>query len=437
MNLHFPELSLLLLVGSSGSGKSSFARKHFLPTEVLSSDFFRGMISDDQGDQRVSPDAFAVLHLALEKRLKHGRFTVLDTTHLKPSSRKAAFEYAQKAHVPVYAIVFDLPQELCQQQNLNRPDRVVESRVVTKHHELLQQALKEMQEEGFKAIHRLSSKEEVDSVVITRSRLSLNQTHDQGPFDIIGDVHGCLDELLLLLNRLGYTAERTPDQEFELVAPAGRKLVFVGDLVDRGPQVSEVLKLVMAGAKKGIALSVMGNHDHKLFRKLRGSDVQISHGLSETLKQFESQPPEFLERVRDFLATLPFHLIFDDGKLLVAHAGLKAELHGRTSDRARAFPLFGETTGETDEFGLPIRGDWWSGYDGKPFVVYGHTPIRQAVWINRCLCIDTACVFGHSLTALRYPEMEIVSVPAAKVYAETKRIIPQTLLDPPPQPLAQ
>lgn len=434
MNLHFPELSLILLVGSSGSGKSTFARKHFLPTEVLSSDFFRGLVADDQGDQRVSADAFDLLHLALQKRLKNGRLTVIDATHLKPSSRKTPLEIAAKMNVPIFAIVFDLPLEVCREQNALRPDRVVEERVLETHQSWLRTTVGELEQEGFKAIHVFASREEIDDVEITRSRLSLNQRHERGPFDIIGDVHGCFDELFQLLGQLGYHVVLS-DGTFRVDHPQGRKIVFVGDLVDRGPQVAEVLRLAMDASNQGRAFCVMGNHDYKLYRKLMGRDVQVTHGLAETLLQFETVPPEFLDRVRDYLNSLPYHLIFDDGNLLVAHAGLKSELHGRSSDRVRAFALFGETTGEVDAFGMPIRGDWWTGYSGRPVVIYGHTPIREPVWINRCLCIDTACVFGGRLTALRYPEMELCSVPAARQYTESKRPIPLNLLEPPPLPV--
>ena len=425
MNLNLPEQALVLLVGPSGSGKSTFARKHFQPTEILSSDFFRGMVCDDQGDQSVSGDAFELLHLALSKRLKRGRLTVIDATNLQPEPRKRILDIAVQFHTPVFAIVFDLPGKLCEEHNLSRPDRQVSNRVIESHLELLKLAREKLPQEGYSSILNLKSKEEVETLQIARARLSLDHRHEPGPFDIIGDVHGCHDELLQLLEKLGHRV--LSNSKVELTA--GRKLVFVGDLVDRGPKVAPVLRLTRDLIQEGKALCVLGNHDYKLYRKLNGKDVQISHGLGETLKQFEGESTEFLEEVRTFLGNLPFQLLLDQGKLVVAHAGMKAALQGRVSDRVRAFALYGETTGEVDEYGLPIRGNWWKDYEGKAFVVYGHTPVQNPAWINRCLCIDTGCVFGFSLTALRYPEMELVSVPAMKAYSETKRPLPLSFLE--------
>src|SRR5262249_39784910 len=150
-------------------------------------------------------------------------------------------------------------------------------------------------------------------------------------------------------------------------------------------------------------------------RKLRGNDVQISHGLAETLAQLEPEPEPFKEQVHQFLEDLPTHYVFDGGKLVVAHAGLRADLQGRVSARVRSFALFGDTTGETDEFGLPVRLNWAAEYKGSAAVVYGHTPVAEPEWLNGTINIDTGCVFGGRLTALRYPERELVSVPARRL----------------------
>ena len=99
---------------------------------------------------------------------------------------------------------------------------------------------------------------------------------------------------------------------------------------------------------------------------------------------------------------------------MVAHAGLKESYHGRSSGRVRSFALYGDTTGETDEYGLPVRYPWAQEYRGRAMVAYGHTPVPTAEWVNNTICLDTGVVFGGSLTALRYPEREIVSVPAER-----------------------
>jgi protein phosphatase len=237
------------------------------------------------------------------------------------------------------------------------------------------------------------------------------------------DVDGCCDELEELLRRLGY--ERPPGDDAVYTHPAGRKAVFLGDLVDRGPCILDTLRLVRAMVSLGTALCVPGNHDLKLLRKLRGKDVQVAHGLEKSLAEIDALPAEVrgppTRELADFLDALIGHYVLDDGKLVVAHAGMKEEMQGRGSAKVREFALYGETTGETDEFGLPVRYDWAAEYRGKAVVVYGHTPVPEAEWLNRTINIDTGCVFGGKLTALRYPELELVSVPAARTYCPPAR----------------
>src|SRR5262249_56848590 len=136
-------------------------------------------------------------------------------------------------------------------------------------------------------------------------------------------------------------------------------------------------------------------------------DVKLTHGLADSIAQLDAEPPEFNHEVAAFLDDLVSHYVLDDGKLVVAHAGMKEEMQGRGSGEVRSFALFGETTGETDEFGLPLRYNWAADYRGKAMVVYGHTPIAEPQWLNRTINIDTGCVFGGKLTALKYPEREL------------------------------
>ncbi|MFD0788303.1 metallophosphoesterase, partial [Micromonospora azadirachtae] len=186
------------------------------------------------------------------------------------------------------------------------------------------------------------------------------------------------------------------------------------DLVDRGPDSPGVLRLVMGMVAAGHAICVPGNHEQKLLRRLRGRDVRLTHGLAETMAQLEAESPEFVSAVARFVDGLVSHFVLDGGRLVVAHAGLKEEYQGRASGRVRAFALFGETTGETDEYGLPVRYPWARDYRGSAMVVYGHTPTPEPEWVNNTICVDTGCVFGGRLTALRYPERELVSVAAKR-----------------------
>ena len=418
--LTIPELSLVVLIGASGSGKSSFARKHFKPTEILSSDFCRGLVSDNENDQTATKEAFEILHFIGSKRLARGRLTVVDATNVQPEARKPLIALARQYHVLPVAIVFNLPEKLCQERNRSRPDRDFGPHVIRQQTQQLRRSLRDLKYEGFRHIQILNSVEEIESVTIERQPLWNNLKHLHGPFDIIGDVHGCFDELTALLGKMGYTITEA-NNRYQVQPPNGRQAIFLGDLVDRGPNIPAVLKLVMEMVTNGTALCVPGNHDLKLVRKLKGKQVQITHGLAESLAQLENESPEFRTQVMAFLEGLVSHYVLDDGKLVVAHAGMKEEMQGRGSGKVRDFALYGETTGETDEFGLPIRYNWAAEYRGHAMVVYGHTPVPEPEWLNRTINIDTGCVFGGRLTALRYPERELVFVPAAQTYSQPTR----------------
>lgn len=418
--LTIPELSLVLLVGPSGSGKSTFARTHFKPTETVSSDFCRGLVSDDENDQAATQDAFEVLNLLVSKRLAAGRLTVVDATNIRPEDRKKLITIARDHHVLTVAMVFDLPERVCQERNRQRPDRDFGPHVIRNQIQTMRRSQRGMDREGVRQVFTFTSPEEIAEVEIQRQRLWTNRKHEPGPFDIIGDVHGCYDELLVLLDRLGYVldqGEGGPSARH----PEGRRAIFLGDLVDRGPKILDTLRLAMNMVKNGAAFMVPGNHEAKLLKKLQGKQVTLTHGLAETVAQLEQAPPAFSESVRTFIDGLIGHFVLDGGKLVVAHAGMKAEMQGRASGAARMFALYGETTGESDEYGLPVRYNWAADYRGKAMVVYGHTPVPEAEWLNNTICLDTGCVFGGKLTALRYPEKELVAVPAQEVYMEPVR----------------
>ena len=472
--LKLPELSLILLIGSSGAGKSTFARRLFTPTEIVSSDVCRGLVADDENDQSASGDAFELLHYLVAKRLKRGLLTVVDATNVQAESRKPLVALARQYHVLPVAIVLDVPDAVAHARNAQRPERRgMGPHVIARHRQDLRRSLRNLREEGFRHIFHLRGVEEVDAVqTIRRDPLYNNRKEETGPFDIIGDVHGCYDELLALLGELGYVveeepvvdardlgvrvtpppgplpsgrggAERKQTADFLHKSPTGsveaqssgspsagregaggwgtRKAIFLGDLVDRGPASPQVLRLVMSMVRSGAALCVPGNHDSKLLRHLNGKKVTANHGLAETLAQLEGESDGFKGQVRQFLDGLVSHYVLDGGKLVVAHAGLTEEMQGRGSGAVRAFAQYGETTGEIDEFGLPMRYEWAREYRGRAMVVYGHTPVPDAEWLNNTIDIDTGCVFGGRLTALRYPERALVSVPAARVYCEPAR----------------
>jgi protein phosphatase len=404
------DLSLVVLIGASGSGKSTFARRHFKPTEVLSSDFCRGLVRDDENDQSATRDAFDVLHYIAGKRLAAGRRTVVDATSVQQDARRQLIELARRHDVLPIAVVLDVPEEVCAERNAARTDRAdMPRRVIQRHVRELRRSLRHLEREGFRKVHVLRGVEEAENATVVTEKRFNDLTHLTGPFDIIGDVHGCSAELEALLGKLGYVDGRHPE---------GRTAVFVGDLVDRGPDSPGVLRRVMAMVKSGDALCVPGNHENKFGRYLKGRTVQHTHGLAETVEQMDGESEEFRAEVREFIDGLVSHYVLDGGRLVVCHAGLPEKYHGRTSGRVRSHALYGETTGETDEFGLPVRYPWAEDYRGRAAVVYGHTPVPQATWLNNTICLDTGAVFGGRLTALRWPERELVDVPAERVWYE-------------------
>lgn len=435
-DLNIPEVSLVVLIGASSSGKSTFARTHFLPTEIVSSDVCRALVSDVETNQDATADAFEVLHLIVAKRLARGRLTVIDATNVQPAWRKPLISLAREHHVLPVAIVFDLPERDIQARNRSRSDRQTPSHAIHRHVTELRQGIRGRQgleREGFRHVWFFRSEEEVNEAQVVRQRLWTDRRDDHGPFDIVGDIHGCFDELLTVLNRLGYELAVTPGPDGDAYAvghPEGRRLIFLGDLVDRGPRIPDTLRLVMDTVRDGVALCVPGNHDAKLVRALRGRKVQVRHGLEESLRQVEAEPAEFRDRAATFLDRLVSHYVLDGGDLVVAHAGMRQELQGRSSSVVRDFALFGETTGEMDDAGLPVRVEWARAYRGPAAVVYGHTPVARPEWLNNTINIDTGCVFGGSLTALRWPEREIVSVVASRVYSQPARPFPLESVQP-------
>jgi protein phosphatase len=408
--IEIPELCVVALIGASGSGKSTFASKYFKDTEVLSSDFFRGLICDDENSLEVNSAAFDSLYYVAEKRLEISKLAVIDATNVQQSARAKIVSLAKKHDIFSVAIVLNTPEKVCIERSRNRTDRNIGEHIIKRHCTDLKKSLRHLKKEGFRYIHVIDDADAEIEIVRTPSWTSLKEEH--GPFDIIGDVHGCYDELSELLGNLGYADGIHPD---------GRKVIFLGDLCDRGNKITETLKLAMSMTKSGNALCVPGNHEAKLLKWLDGKNVQTTHGLQESVNQIESETPEFRAELREWLDTLISHYVLDSGRLVVAHAGMKERYQGRSSGRVREFALYGDTTGESDEYGLPVRLDWAAEYRGKATVVYGHTPTVEVYSANNTHNIDTGCVFGGKLTAYRYPEGEIASVPAKYEYCESAK----------------
>ena len=429
--LSIPELSLVVLVGVTGSGKSTFARAHFKPTEVISSDFCRGLVADDENDQSATKDAFEVLRFVAGKRLAAGRLTVVDATNVQPEARRELVLLAREHDVLPVAIVLDLPERLCAERNAGRPDRDFGPHVIRRQRQQLRRHRNGLSREGFRTVHVLSTPDEIAAATITRARLFNDLRHETGPFDVIGDVHGCRAELEQLLDKLGYAIDRDGAGRPVNASHPTRRAVFLGDLVDRGPDTPGVLRLVMGMVAAGTALCVPGNHEAKLLRALRGKNVKRSHGLDASMEQLEAEPEEFRTQVDRFIDGLISHYVLDGGRLVVAHAGLIERYHGRASAGSASSACTARPPARPTSTACPVRYPWAQEYRGQALVLYGHTPVPETEWLNNTLCLDTGCVFGGRLTALNYPERTLVSVPAAARLPSPGQALPGLRVRPP------
>lgn len=414
MEIRIPEMSIVLLIGPEGAGKTAFAHRHFSPTEILSLHTFHGMVNDHRPGERAS--AHAALDFVLEQRLQNRALTVIDAPSLTATDRKTYRALARKYYARITAIIFEFSEaESNAWAGPEWPTRHINAQL-----NRMEVKPAHLQSERIKDSFHFRKLAELEQVELVREPMPGDFRGERGPFDVVGDVHGCRAELEELLAKLGYQQSGEMGAR-RLRHPQGRRLVLVGDLVDRGPDSVGVLKLVMDWVRAGDAFWVPGNHDDKLRRFLAGRNVKVAHGLETTVAELESEDAAFKTELEAFIKDLPPYLELDGGKLAVTHAGLKANMIGRFNGEIFSFCLYGETTGEIDDFGMPVRHNWAGEYDGEALVVYGHTPIPEPLWQGNTLNVDTGCVFGGQLTALRYPERNLVSIPAQKVYAEPKR----------------
>jgi protein phosphatase len=410
--------ALIVLIGPAATGKTTWARQHFEQTQVVSADVCRAMIADDENDQEATRDALRLFHRIIGERLKRGLPTVADSTALSAGAREELLRDAAMYHRPVIALVFAMPPDVQQMWNGQRSRRAPPA-VLAEHRQLLQHTLHVLCNEGFNQIVIVRSPEELNRLVVRVGAFS--PENDLGPFDIIGDVHGCYDELCALLLALGYVR-----QGEDWAHPKGRRAIFVGDLADRGPQNVAVWKLVLAMCEHNHALLVIGNHDNKLMRWLMGRPVRVGKGLLSTISEIESLPePEqsqFRGRLLALLRATPGYLLLDHERLVVTHAGIRDDMIGRWDRHIASFCLYGDVMGFDGE-GMPLRRNWSMERIARPpapLIAYGHVVVEETAFINNTVDLDTGCCFGGRLTALRYPERTFIAIPARMVYAEKR-----------------
>ena len=428
--LTIPPGALVIAVGASGSGKSTFLRR-FPPEAVISSDAVRHEIHGDASNQSHEPRVWSRIYDRVHARLGHGLTTVLDSTAAAGPARKSAIEAAHLHGAPAILVVFDTPLDVCLRRNRARRDPLrsepVPEEAVRRQHGQVAQLLKNLPASGADRVVVLTP-ELADRVRVVASmepverRAPVIEPRASGVAErlaIVGDVHGCHDELRALLER--------PEL-------SDRQIVFVGDLTDRGPDSLGVLRTVMDLCEGGRARCVRGNHDDKLARLLdyvynkglswTGTPLKLEHGVETTIAEFRrlerEDPPAaraLARRTLPFLRSLPYHLVLDGGRLVVSHGGIPAHLIGKEGPHLRRYALFGDPTGALDSRGFPIRRDLAETYRGRALNVHGHIPIPPPATIRNNVCnLDTSAVFGGALSALLYPERAFVSAPAQRAY---------------------
>ncbi|MEO8651628.1 MAG: metallophosphoesterase [Hyphomicrobiaceae bacterium] len=388
MSVAVPDFCLVLLLGSSAAAMADFAARNFGSGEIIGPDL--------NGD---------ALHATVEHRFSRRTSTAIDITDATSDDRAALLRIAKRTFTQPVAIAL-----------------LADGKKGSMRIRALREIVQKLERDGVRAVHVLR---EGDDVGIVREPLATDRRDLTGPFDIIGDVHGCTDELETLLGKLGYAVAWRDDageRRVTVTPPLGRRLIFVGDLVDRGPRTPDTLRIVMSVAAAGTGFCVPGNHDAKFMRWLGGRNVTLTHGLDRSVAQMGSEPKPFHQAVKLFLEALPSHIWCDGGRLVIAHAGLTADMIGRSTAAVRELCLYGDTDGDTDANGLALRYHWAAEYGGDTTIVYGHTPVADAIWFNNTLCLDTGCCFGGKLSALRWPEREIVTVPALQQYAPPRRL---------------
>jgi polynucleotide kinase-phosphatase len=443
MEVVLPYAGIVLLVGPSNSGKSTLlkrllANEQLLSSEVVSSDDFRVLVSDiefidwkqrptDEADalydqyQKISEEAFALMDSLVETRCKLNKLTIVDATHLHPDDRKRYISIARNNHVPIVAIILDVDQDILLERDELR-DNPRGKRRIKQQYQVFKREKRFIKKEGYHATYFVQNTDEIELKRHHKNPIEIDV--DKG-IDIIGDIHGCFDEMIEILEKLGYEQ----NHENYYIHPEGRKFLSLGDVMSRGPKSLESMQFFLRHVNNGLAYMIDSNHGWKIARWLDGRKVTLNHGdefVKEELKKFQEQYGEertieiIKKELKKFLLDAPSHYVLTRNgvpTLVCTHAGIKDEFIGKQSYDVSDFCRYGDTDG-FDDTGKPIRKDWSIHHKTSTLIIWGHDPKPKPLIINNTINIDQGVVFGGELTAFRYPEKEFVSVIAKKDYSD-------------------
>ncbi|MEH7332127.1 polynucleotide kinase-phosphatase [Neobacillus drentensis] len=460
--IYLPYAGIVLLVGPSNSGKTTLLNrlvneKSILSSEVISSDHFRVLVSDveyinwnqrpkDEADVlydeyfRVSNEAFDTMDFLIGKRCRLNKLTIIDATHLKEDDRERYIRMGKKYHVPVVAIVFNVPEKELLTRDEHRDYPRGKNRIKQQYQQF-KRTIRFIKKEGFHRTYILNE-EELKTLEMGRQQNSLLVNLGNG-IDFIGDIHGCYEEFIEILEKLGYKE----NAEGYYLHPEGRRILSLGDVMSRGPRSLETLQFFKKHVGTGLAYMIDSNHGWKIARWLDGRSVKLAHGDEKLAAEFEEYENlygqeasnQLKNEFKELLLAAKSHLIIEKNGVKVAvavHAGIRDHYVGKQSQRISDFCRYGDSDG-LDENGKPIRKDWTIGHQSSQLIIWGHDPKPQPLLVNNTLNIDQGVVFGGRLTAYRYPEKQFVSVEAKRDYAnvpdnplrewERKRMAPPNL----------
>ncbi|TDL78498.1 polynucleotide kinase-phosphatase [Peribacillus frigoritolerans] len=440
MQIVLPYAGIVLLIGPSNSGKSTLLKRmiekrEILPSEVISSDDFRVLVSDiefidwrdrpkDEADsllgdyQSISKEAFSMMDSVIDARCRLNKLTFVDATHLHPDDRKRYLSLARKNNVPIISIVMDIHEDelLIRDEQRDNPRG---KRRIRQQYQTFKKEKRFIKKEGYMSVYTIK---ETDNLEFNRRSNPIEKDIESG-IDIIGDIHGCYEEMILVLEKLGYHQ----NQDGLYLHPEGRKFVSIGDIMSRGPQSLKTMLFFCEHVSKNLAYMIDSNHGWKIARWLDGRNVTLNHGDEKVEEEFNvyekeagsEKAEEAKKTLKAFLLQAPSHYVFTKNgvqTLICTHAGIKDEFIGKQSEAISDFCRYGDTDG-FDEKGKPIRKDWYISHKKKALIVWGHDPKPAPLLINQTINIDQGVVFGGALTAFRYPEGEFISVKAKQDYS--------------------